>query len=79
MVAGVFGVPTSLGELENISKLINKVIHKVRTLRGGRGGPAKSVPSRMGERRGLICKRTYVIIFFSQIRKKIEITHVLFR
>ena len=79
MVAGGFGVPTSLGELENISKLINKVIHKVCTLRGGRGGPAKSVPSRMGERRGLICKRTYVIIFFSQIRKKIEITHVLFR
>ena len=43
MVAGGFGVPINLGESENISKLINRVIHKVVTLRGGMGGPAKSV------------------------------------
>ena len=61
---GGFGVPISLGESENISKLINRVIHKVRTLRGGRGGPAKSVLIRMGERRRLISKRTYTIFFF---------------
>ena len=53
MVAGGFGVPISLGESENISKLMSKVIHKIRTLRGGRSGPAKSVLSRMGERRRL--------------------------
>ena len=46
---GGFGVPISLGESENISKLINRVIHKVRTLRGGRGAPAKSVLTRVGD------------------------------
>ena len=64
VVALRFGVQISLGESENISKLINRVIHKVRTLRGGRGGPAKSVLIRMGERRRLISKRTYTIFFF---------------
>ena len=60
---GGFGVPIGLGESENISKLINRVIHKVRTLEGGRDGPAKSVLTLMGERRRLICKRTYAITF----------------
>ena len=49
MVAWEFVVPISLGESENISKLINRVIHKVRTLRGGRGGPAKSVLTGMDD------------------------------
>ena len=47
------------------------VIHKVCTLGGGRGGPAKSVLARMRGRR-FSCRRTYVI-FFSQVRYKIEI------
>ena len=48
MAAGGFGVLIRLRESENISKLINRVIHKVRALRAGRGGPAKSVLTRMG-------------------------------
>ena len=60
---GVRG-PNKIKGIINISKLINSVIHKVRTLRAERGGPAKSVLARMGERRRVICKRTYPIIFF---------------
>ena len=49
------------------------VIHIVRTLRGGKGGPAKSVLARIEGRGSFGCKRTYAIVFFSQFRKKVQL------
>ena len=40
------------------------VIHKLRPLRGGNGGPAKKVLAQIGGRESFSCKRTYAIVFF---------------
>ena len=50
-----------------------RVIHKVRALERGRGGPANNVLARIKEGERFIFKRTYAIKFFSQVRYKIEI------
>ena len=44
------------------------VIHKVRTLRGGKGGPPKSVLACIGARGSFSCKRMYAIVVFLQFQ-----------
>ena len=56
----------------NVSRYKLGVIHKVRTLGKGRGGPSKSVLSRMGE--GEVQLEVHVRHnFFSQVPYKLEI------
>ena len=58
---------------KEIDEDLLEMTSKVRTLEGGRGGPAKSVWLVWGEGGSSNRKRTYAIIFFSQICYKIEI------
>ena len=48
------------------------VIHTVDTLGGGRGGPLKAYWLAVGEGGRFNYRRTYVMIFFSQVLYKIE-------